>query len=45
MTSYPVGSADWAEVDRTDDPAFFVRFLDATRMRAVAASVDRSRRR
>ncbi len=38
MTSYPVGSADWAEVDRTDDPAFFVRFLDATRMRAVAAA-------
>jgi len=38
MTSYPVGSADWAEVDRTDDPAFFVRFLDATRARAVAAA-------
>ncbi len=38
MNSYPVGSADWAGVDRTDDPAFFVRFLDATRARAVAAA-------
>ena len=26
----------WIEVDKTDDPSFFVRFLDASRVRALA---------
>ncbi len=38
MSSYPVGSADWADVDRAADPDVFVRFLDATRARVVAAA-------
>ncbi len=36
MSRYPVGSVDWAEVDRTEDPAVFVRFLEDTRARSIA---------
>jgi ubiquinone/menaquinone biosynthesis C-methylase UbiE len=36
MSTTKASHAAWTEVDRTDDPLFFVRFLDATRAPAAA---------
>jgi ubiquinone/menaquinone biosynthesis C-methylase UbiE len=36
MSTTKASHAAWAEVDHTDDPQFFVRFLDATRAPAAA---------
>jgi SAM-dependent methyltransferase len=36
MTMTRANHAAWTEVDRTDDPQFFVRFLDATRAPVLA---------
>ena len=41
MPQTPANHAAWASVDTSDDPAFFIRFLDASRARIVArAALD-----
>jgi SAM-dependent methyltransferase len=36
----PASHATWATVDETDDPGFFIRFLEASRAPAIAAAVS-----
>jgi SAM-dependent methyltransferase len=38
MSELPAGHANWAAIDETDDPDFFVRFLDASRSVAIQAA-------
>ncbi|MDB5074183.1 MAG: UbiE/COQ5 methyltransferase [Chloroflexi bacterium] len=38
MSERPASHADWAAIDATDDPEFFVRFLDSSRVAAIQAA-------
>jgi SAM-dependent methyltransferase len=38
MPQTPTNHAAWTAVDTSDDPAFFIRFLDASRARIVASA-------
>jgi ubiquinone/menaquinone biosynthesis C-methylase UbiE len=38
MSEHPASHADWAAIDATDDPDFFVRFLDTSRAAALQAA-------
>ncbi|HEY8686861.1 MAG TPA: methyltransferase domain-containing protein [Chloroflexota bacterium] len=40
MSQTPADHAAWTDVDTSDDPAFFIRFLDASRARIVATAAS-----